>query len=760
MKTPSLFIVGLFFAFSQLAHATQADDTIITVVAKTPGVTPFISQFTLQAADTSTLDSVRFTIAAKPGSVTRLFSQVYSASYLASHGYLQAATGLIFLPVYGLYSNYTNSVTLTYTFLDGSSKQDTESFVTGAFSDPCGISNPTVLQPRNTSKALSYDYMLVRGACGGASGVSPLILDTDGEVRWSSPFPRQGVLTASSAFFDHAVWVTDGGILYRIDLDGTITQIKDYSSLGVVHFHHQMDPGRTGIVLEADTTDYEESLDIEVDTAGNVIKTWNMADIISHVMLAGGDDPSQFVYPSPTDWWHNNSTTYRLSDNSQIISSRENFVVALDYDSDAVKWILGDTTKKWHQFPSLAQFSLDLGPDTLPPIGQHSVSITFDDDLLLMDNGRNSQFQMPLGINRGYSSPRKYALDLSVNLATEVWNYPRGESIYAQFCGSIYEDAPLNYLIDYSYITGQVANNTAQLLGLDAAGAIVFDYQYPTAACDTAYNSAPLHAEQLILSDVGQTLNISTRGSVMTGQNALIAGFIITGYDAKEVILRALGPSLDTAGVTGTLANPVLTLYNSSGVVVASNDDWGNSPNAGAIEGQGLAPTNAAESAILTKLAPGTYTVVVTGKDDSTGIGLVEAYDLSRNSNSSLGNVSTRGFVGDSDDVLISGFIIGNRNDETVITRAIGPSLATTGIKAALGDPTITLYNTDGAVIASNDNWQDDPGAETIQAHGLAPTDPAEAATLITLSPGSYTAVVRGAKSSTGVGLVEVYNLP
>ena len=631
---------------------------------------------------------------------------------------------------------------------------------TTAFTDPCGISTPTKLTPRATDSELSYDYMLVRGACGGATGISPVILDTDGAVRWISPFPSESVLTASSTFFDHAVYVTQGTMLYRVDLDGTIIPLADYSSLGVINFHHQIDPGRTGMVLDADTDTYAESINIEVEPSGTVIKTWNLADIISATMIAGGDDPSAFVFPTPTDWFHNNGVTYRLSDNSLIISSREDFVITLDYDSDAIEWILGDTTKKWFEFPSLQQFALTLGADTLPPIGQHAVSITSDDQLLLMDNGRNSLFQIPAGINRTYSSPRKYQLNLAEKDATETWNYPWNESVYSQFCGSIYEDAPLNYLIDYAYIVGPNNTSTAQIVGLDASGAQVFDYEYPTIPCSTAYNSIPLHAEQFSLSTAAQALNISARGSVMGGDNVLIGGVIVSGFESKNIVFRAIGPSLADQGVSGTLANPVLTLYDATGAVVASNDDWADDASAGTIQANGLAPTNTNEAAVLKNLAPGAYTVVVSSADGQTGIALVEAYDLSRNSNSDLGNISTRGFVGNGDDILIDGFIIGSRNSANVVLRAIGPSLADAGVMDALNDPKLTVYDSNGAPVGGNDNWEDDPAAANLQLQGLAPTQPAESATLTTLSPGSYTVVVQSADGATGIGLAEVYNLP
>lgn len=761
MNLRSLLVATIFGAFFiHHALAGQADDTTITIDSQADGPTPLIVQLTLSASDTTTLRNINFTVASKSGSVVRAFSQTFSASYLTNRGLLDAADGKIFLPIYGLYAEYDNSVTLTYGFLDGTSKQDATTITTSAITDPCGIGTPTVLKTRSATTDLSYDYMLVRGACGSGSGISPVILDTDGAVRWISPFATNGILTAASTFFDHAVYITAGSTLNRVDLDGTITPAADYASLGVINFHHEIDPGSNGMILDADTDTYFETINMEVDGAGTVLKTWNLAEIISQAMIADGDDPSQFVYPTPTDWFHNNSVAYRLSDNSLVVSSREDFVIALDYKTDEIKWILGDTTKKWYEFPSLQKYSLALAPDTLPPIGQHSLSFTFDDNLLLMDNGRNSQFQDPMGINRTYSSPRKYDLNLPDMLATEVWSYPWDESIYSQFCGSIYEDAPLNYLIDYAFITQGDLPTTAQLVGLDAAGDQVFDYEYPTGGCNTAYNSVPLHAEQFFLSTAAQALNISTRGAVMGGDNALIGGFIVSGFENKKIVLRAIGPSLADQGVSGTLPNPVLTLYDSTGAIVASNDDWANDVSATTIEANGLAPVNAHEAAILQNLAPGAYTVVVTSADDQTGIALVEAYDLSRNSNSDLGNISTRGFVGNGDDVLIGGFIVGSRNNANVVVRAIGPSLAEAGVTEALADPKLTIYDSNGTPIGGNDNWEDDSAADTLVLQGLAPAEPAESATLATLSPGFYTAVVQSADATTGIGLVEVYNLP
>jgi hypothetical protein len=161
------------------------------------------------------------------------------------------------------------------------------------------------------------------------------------------------------------------------------------------------------MLLEADTTTQFESFVIEIDLAGNVIKTWDLAQIITDVMVAGGDDPSQFVYPSPTDWFHNNAVTYNRADDSVLVSSRENFVIAIDYETGAARWILGDQTKKWHEFPSLAQLALNAAPNSLVPIGQHATSIAFDQNLLLFDNGTAQFFSDASGAAAGLRQPKK-----------------------------------------------------------------------------------------------------------------------------------------------------------------------------------------------------------------------------------------------------------------------------------------------------------------------------------------------------------------
>ena len=755
MKACSTIILigAVLMGVTHLANATQADDTTITITGHTAGATPFISKLTLDVSNTTVLKSIQFAIDPKPGSVTRPLSATYSNDYLLSRGFEHPPE--IILPVYGLYHGYANIVRLTYRFLDGSSKQAATSITTAAFDDPCGYENPTILQRRTNNTNLSYDYIMVNGSC---STFKPGIIDTDGALRWVGTADLRG---GSTIFFDNAAYVGHGPQLSRIELDGAFTLVADYSSLGIVNFHHNIDSGKVGIILDADTTTYFESTLIEVDSLGTVLKVWKLGDIIRAAMIAGGDDPSQFVYPSPTDWFHLNGATYNRADDSLIVSSRENFLICLDYETSAIKWILGDPTKKWYQFPSLRKFALSLAPGSLPPIGQHAPSIAYDQNLLIFDNGQASTLHVPRGEQRWYASPRKYAVDLDAKTATEVWNFEMGQSIICPYCGSVYEDAPQNYLIDYAFENeGGNQNALAQLVGLSAASETIFSYQYPTFSCTKIYRAFPVHLESTKFPTVkSEVLNLSTRGIVSVGDNVLIGGFIVTGTDPKSMVLRALGPSLRGFGLPNVLRDPVLSVYNSSGALIATNDNWQSDPNHFVVAANGLTPANPLEPAIERTLAPGAYTVIVRGKDPMPGIGLVELYDIAPLSNSKLRNTSTRGSVGARDDVLIGGFIVGDVDSATVVVRALGPSLASYGVSGVLSDPVLTIYDSSGSVIASNDNWRDNVNWVDIRKNALSPSNEQESALVLHLPPGKYTAIVSGANGATGNALVEVYHL-
>ena len=255
--------------------------------------------------------------------------------------------------------------------------------------------------------------------------------------------------------------------------------------------------------------------------------------------------------------------------------------------------------------------------------------------------------------------------------------------------------------------------------------------------------------------------NISTRADVLTGESAAIGGFVIPGTENHTVLVRGLGPTLTSFGVNGVLANPFLTLHYTDLLghdsVLATNDNWKDTQQ-DAINVTGLAPSDDTEPAIIQSLAPGSYTAVLTDVDGRSGVGLIEVYDLSVGGTSLLFNISTRGFVGVDDHVLIGGFIA-RSNNTRVVVRALGPTLQGFGIAEALPDPILMLFDENGNFIASNDNWGDTQASE-IEGTGYAPPCPAESALIVSRPPGNTTAIVRGKNRSTGVALVEVYYLP
>jgi sugar lactone lactonase YvrE len=265
-----------------------------------------------------------------------------------------------------------------------------------------------------------------------------------------------------------------------------------------------------------------------------------------------------------------------------------------------------------------------------------------------------------------------------------------------------------------------------------------------------------------------QLTNISTRASVQTGDRVLIAGFILTGTDPKQVIVRGLGPTLGQPpfNVPNVLADPTLDLRDSTSSSIATNDNWQTAANANQIPTSPVdyRPPNSLESAILRTLQPGAYTAIMSGKNSTTGNGLVEVYDLATSTFSQLTNVSTRGFVGTGDNRMIGGFITSGGNGSTqVVVRGLGPTLTQSGVSGALADPVLTLLDHNGNIVGSNNNWRttQQPEIQAASCNGFtcAPPNDLEAAILATVPTGNYTAILEGNGGGTGIGLVEVYKV-
>jgi hypothetical protein len=255
---------------------------------------------------------------------------------------------------------------------------------------------------------------------------------------------------------------------------------------------------------------------------------------------------------------------------------------------------------------------------------------------------------------------------------------------------------------------------------------------------------------------IGQLVNISTRMEVQTGGSVLIGGFIVGGSGNMQILLRALGPTLQNFGINGFLADPTLELHDGAGHLLMSNDNWKDTQQA-QIMATGLAPPNDLESAILHTFAAGNYTGIVRGKNNTTGVGLFEAYDISKQVGITLTNISTRGFVDIGQNVMIGGFVSGN-GIVRVIIRALGPTLSLFGVPNVLADPMLEVHDGNGTLLASNDNWKDTQQAE-IQASGKAPPNDKESAIIIVRPATNTTAIVSGKNNTTGNALVEVYVL-
>ena len=464
--------------------------------AVTNGATPFIRFVKISGVRPGVLSNISFAIAPKSGSATLPISATYSKAYLLRNNYLDVGLGVATIPVFGLYSNYSNSVSFKYFEGSNLGATLTASVSTPVWTDPYGPSdlykNPVRVVPRNNNVALDFSYFMMKSA---STGSDPVVLDTDGEVRWVgvNNEPSQ-----SSIFYKNAMYVGTGSHLTRTQLDGRYAQVADYrTSNGATNTgHHNYDPGKFGFLLETDTTSNVESTILEVDSEGAVLNTFDLAAIIEADMVQYGDNPSGFVRRG-ADWFHNNAAVYWPAQDTLVVSSRENFVIGIDYTTKKIKWILGDNTKLWHQYPSLRRYELTMAAGSLAPIGQHAVSITSDNQLMLFDNGKESMNQSPVGATRYYSAPRKYQINLTAMSATETWHYDHSPAIWSPICSSIYQDGS-SYLINYAsenlWGSGPLY---VRMVAIDSAKNIAFEYRYP-GNWGTSWNTSPIHLENLI----------------------------------------------------------------------------------------------------------------------------------------------------------------------------------------------------------------------------------------------------------------------
>jgi sugar lactone lactonase YvrE len=388
------------------------------------------------------------------------------------------------------------------------------------------------------------------------------------------------------------------------------------------------------------------------------------------------------------------------------------------------------------------------------------VALAFDGsgNLFEADHGSNKIFKFtPAGVKTTFASGLSGPFGLAFG-AGALFESDTGTGRIIKITGT---GVKSTFASGLSTPTGLAFDDSGNLFEADQASGTIFKFT-PAGVKSTFASGLSQPSGLAFERPTAQLTNISTRASVQTGQGVTIGGFIVTGTDSKTVVLRGLGPTLGQPpfNVAGVLADPTLQLFDGSGHPLWFNDNWRDTQQA-QIQATGHAPPNDLESAILQVLQPGNYTAILAGKNGTTGIGLVEVYDVSPGVFAELTNVSTRGFVGSSQGVMIGGFITGGGNGSIeVVVRGLGPTLAQPpfSLSGTLADPVVTLVDQNGTVVKTNDNWKNTQQA-AIEATGLAPPNDLESAMVVTVATGRYTAILSGKNGGTGIGLVEIYKV-
>ncbi len=414
--------------------------------------------------------------------------------------------------------------------------------------------------------------------------------------------------------------------------------------------------------------------------------------------------------------------------------------------------VVENALELWNEQMDRMQFSwTEAGPGTPASFGDGVNSIQFSDTVYGDDFGKNV---LAVALTDATGN-RTTESDVLFNTANRFNSY-RG--VYAIFGGISYFDLHRIALHELGHALGldhpDEHNQTVDAI-MNAHVSELYTLQTDDIQGAVSLYGAPPDAP----SPTGnaQILQISTRSNAGVGDNVMIGGFIIDGTENKQVLVRAIGPSLSAFGISGVLQDPMVELHDTDGNTIATNDNWRQTQEQ-EISDTNLAPNDNRESAILADLAPSRYTAIVSGVGATTGVALVEVYDLEPE-NGKLANISTRAHVGVGDDVTIAGFIVKGPQSQKNIIRAIGPSLGSVGIMGALANPALDLYNSSSQILQSNDDFNSNRDANLIRQYGLGVSNGFESGLFFESAPGSFTAIMRGVNGSTGIGLIEVYGV-
>lgn len=483
--TIALFaFVSLFVPGVPSVHALPSSAVFLQ------GANPFQGTITLTELSQTNIAAVSFMIEPRDGALAKPVRATYSRRYINDNDLLDTETGDLTVPIFGMYDDYANSIRITIRATNGAVRRYTMTAETSEWSNSCrdGYANPERVVDRNSSVKLDFSYMLLKAwGCGS----HPVILDTDGYIRWAS---EHGGMEQGSLLVGNRIITGYGSDLFELGLDGsfeTIGSTVDTPAGSFGTHHHNIDLGKKGVLLQLNGAVDVESDVLEYSTDGEFLKHWDFADIVADAITAGGDSPAAFVRRG-VDWFHSNAVTYWRARDEIVVSAREDFVISVDYRTGRIKWILGDPTKAWYQYDGLRKYALTLPEGDHYPMGQHAVSITSNGRLMLFDNGYGSFAHDPAGGNRSYAAPRQYTINQRNLTADEVWNFQHGKTLDSQICSSIYQ-AGDSYLIDYA----SNGWDGFRLIGIDSEKRIAFEYKYWGMGFDTAWNAQPVHLESI-----------------------------------------------------------------------------------------------------------------------------------------------------------------------------------------------------------------------------------------------------------------------
>ncbi|MBS0480533.1 MAG: aryl-sulfate sulfotransferase [Proteobacteria bacterium] len=469
--------------------ASVASTSDIAVTGQRAGSTPFVAFVDLAGSSTGSVTTIRYMISPLTGTASAPVRVSYTMTNLRNRGYV-TRTGVT-VPVFGLYANATNTASVTLTFSDSSTQVLSVPIATPPYTATSALKTPAIDQPRTPGSVLGFDFFAIKPA----SQPAPVtVMDTDGNIRWVSTTPAKEAIQYTKDGF--VIGDIAGKSLSTEGWDGKVTTVSlaDQSFIG---FHHDIGIGPAGYLIAPSSVGRPGDFLVEIRPDGTTAKTFDLLQIFSDFMRANGDDPSVFARAG-FDWFHLNSAIYDPSDRSVIVSSRENFIVKIDYDTAAIKWIFGDETKYWYTFASLRSKAVTLAPGGLVPVGQHALMLQPDGQLLMFNNGNGSLQNPPgtsPGLTRSYSAITGFFIDGPRLAATPGLTMDDGQTIYSPICSSAYPSADRSMLVTYSSTASGL-----RIKGFDPQWRTVFDMHF-SGGCSTGWNSVIVPLQDLTFGD-------------------------------------------------------------------------------------------------------------------------------------------------------------------------------------------------------------------------------------------------------------------